>query len=69
MSINREMRSENARPVTEQQWSALRRVCEHQNIPAPDPFDFYIDPERADTIGLQANGMYIGIETDGYAHT
>ena len=64
-----ENKSINAQPITEEQWSALLRVCEHQNIEQPDPFYYYIEPGKANVIAVKANGMYIGIETDGYAHT
>jgi hypothetical protein len=63
------MLSINAKPITEKQWASLRRVCEHQNIDPPSTFDYYIDEKNANVIGVQANGMFIGIETDGHAHT
>ena len=65
----KENKSINAVPITEEQWASLRRVCEHQNIKQPDPFYYYIEPSKANIIGVNANGMYIGIETNGYAHT
>lgn len=51
---------------TARQWESAQRVCEHQGIK-------FVPSEwmnHGDYIGRpNTNGMFIGIEKDGYAHT
>jgi len=57
------------REWTARQWVSCQRVCQQQNVPfRPHEWDFGLNDTYIMN-KMPINGMFIGIERDGFAHT